>query len=53
MQIISSKDLPLNFYNYKEFEAISTVDDISQDVKINGDVADKEYCEKFDGKIEK
>ena len=51
MQIINSKNLPINFYNYKEFAAISTVDEIINDVRTNGDEAILKYCEKFDGKI--
>ena len=52
MQIINSKNLPRDFFNYKEFAAISTVDEIIEDVKINGDIAVLKYCEKFDGKID-
>ena len=52
MQIIKSKNLPSDFYNYKEFSAISTVDEIIADVAQNGDAAVKKYCEKFDGKID-
>ena len=52
MQIIKSKDIPSNFYDYKEFAAISSVDEIISDVKTNGDSAVKKYTEKFDGKIE-
>ena len=51
MQIINYKDLKEDFYNYKEFEAISAVDEIILDVKNNGDEAVLKYCEKFDGKI--
>ncbi len=52
MQIITSKNLPTDFYNYKEFEAISSVNEIISDVKNNGDSAVKKYTEKFDGKVE-
>ena len=52
MQIITSKNLPSDFYDYKEFSAISSVDEIIADVKNNGDSAVKKYTEKFDGKIE-
>ncbi len=52
MQFINYKELPETFYNYKEFEAISTVDEIIEDIKINGDNAVRKYCERFDGKIE-
>ena len=52
MEIINAKDLPKNFYNYKEFSIISTVDEILSDIKGNGDNAVKKYCEKFDGKID-
>ena len=53
MQIIDSKNLPSNFYEYKDFTAISTVNEIIEDVRNNGDKAVKKYCEKFDKKIEK
>ena len=52
MQIITSKNLPSDFYDYKEFSSISSVDEIIADVKNNGDIAVKKYTEKFDGKIE-
>ncbi|MCR5505091.1 MAG: histidinol dehydrogenase, partial [Elusimicrobiaceae bacterium] len=52
MQIIKSKELPSDFYNYKEFTAISTVDEIISDVAKNGDDAVKKYCQKFDGAID-
>jgi len=52
MQIINSKNLPADFFNYKEFQILSTVDEIINDVKANGDIAVKKYCEKFDGKID-
>jgi len=49
MKIINYKDLNEEFYNYKEFPIISTVDEILEDVKLNGDAAVRKYCEKFDG----
>jgi len=52
MQIINSQNLPEDFFSYKEFPIISTVDEIIEDVKNNGDIAVKKYCEKFDGKIQ-
>lgn len=52
MQIITSKNIPSDFYNYKEFSAISSVDEIIEEVKNNGDSAVRKYTEKFDGKIE-
>ena len=52
MQIITSKNLPSDFYDYKEFSAISSVNEMIEDVKNNGDNAVKKYTEKFDGKIE-
>ena len=52
MQIINSNELPENFYSYREFDIISTVNDIIEDVKSNGDMAVKKYCEKFDGVVE-
>ena len=52
MQIIKSKNLPSDFYNYKEFTAISAVDEIISDVAKNGDDAVKKYCQKFDGAID-
>lgn len=52
MQIITMQNLPENFFQYKEFDAISSVDEIISNVKTNGDSAVYKYCEKFDGKIE-
>ena len=52
MQIITSNSIPSDFYDYKEFAAISSVDEIISDIKSNGDSAVKKYTEKFDGKIE-
>jgi len=52
VQIITSKNLPSDFYDYKEFSAISSVNEMIEDVKNNGDNAVKKYTEKFDGKIE-
>ena len=52
MQIITSNNIPSSFYDYKEFSAISSVDEIIADVKNKGDSAVKRYTEKFDGKIE-
>lgn len=52
MQIVNSKNLSEDFFQYKEFPIISTVDEIIEDVKLNGDKAVKKYCEKFDGKID-
>jgi len=52
MQIITSKNLPNSFFEYKSFDTLTTVDEIISDVQRNGDDAVKKYCEKFDGKIE-
>ena len=52
MQIINADELPESFYSYKEFDIISTVNDIIEDVKTNGDIAVKKYCEKFDGIVD-
>ena len=52
MRIVNSKNLPSDFFEYKNFASLSTVDEIIEDVRQNGDFAVKKYCEKFDGKIE-
>ncbi len=52
MQIIKSNELKKEFFQYKEFEAISAVDEILAEVKEHGDSAVLKYSEKFDGKIE-
>ena len=51
MKTIAYKDLPKDFFKYKEFEAISTVEKIISDIKQNGDDAVKKYCKQFDGEI--
>lgn len=52
MKIINSKEIPSEFFEYKDFDILYSVDEIILDVKNNGDKAVKKYCEKFDGKIE-
>lgn len=52
MQIINAQNLPEDFFEYKNFSIISAVDEIIEEVRMNGDDAVKKYCKKFDGKIE-
>ena len=52
MQILNSEDLSKEFFDYKDFDIISSVDEIIKDVKNQGDVAVKKYSELFDGKLD-
>ncbi len=48
MQIISHKDIPDSFFEKIEFEEISSVREIAQDVRLNGDDAVRKYSKQFD-----
>jgi histidinol dehydrogenase len=48
MQIINYENLENNFFDKIEFEAISSVEEIVKDVKLNGDEAVKKYVQQFD-----
>jgi histidinol dehydrogenase len=48
MKIISSSDLPLNFFDNTDFENIDSVKLILEDVKKRKDLAVREYSKKFD-----
>lgn len=48
MQIINNKNIPDTFFEKIEFEEISSVKEIAQDVKFNGDEAVKKYSKQFD-----
>lgn len=48
MQIINYKNLTDNFFEKIEFEAISSVEEIAKDVKVNGDEAVRKYSKQFD-----
>lgn len=48
MQIINYENLDNNFFEKIEFEAISAVEEIARDVKLNGDEAVKKYSKQFD-----
>lgn len=53
MKIVNIKDLKNDFYTYKEFEGINSVNKIISDVKANGDKSIIEYSQKFgDGSFE-
>src|SRR5574344_2053292 len=49
MQILNYKDLDKSFFENQEFSEIKSVDEIVEDVKLNGDKALFEYTKKFDG----
>ncbi len=52
INIVDYTNLPSNFFDYKELANID-VASIINDVKVNGDEAVRNYCEKFgDGRIE-
>ena len=48
MQIINYENIPDNFFEKIEFEAISSVEEIAKEVKNFGDVAIKKYIKQFD-----
>lgn len=48
MQIINYENIPDNFFDKIEFEAISSVEEIAKDVKHNGDEAVRKYSKQFD-----
>lgn len=48
MQIFNFDNIPNSFFQKIEFESISSVVDIVNDVKINGDEAVKRYSKQFD-----
>jgi len=48
MKIIKAKDLPKEFFEYKEIDEMDTVKQIIQEVKIQGDKAVRKYTKKFD-----
>lgn len=48
MQIINYKNIDNTFYEKIEFESISSVADIANDVKLNGDEAVRKYTKQFD-----
>lgn len=53
MQIINYKNIPDKFYERIDFESISSVNEIINDVKLRGDEAVREYAKKFgDGDLE-
>ena len=53
MQIINYKNIPDKFYESIDFESISSVNEIINDVKLRGDEAVREYAKKFgDGDLE-
>lgn len=53
MQIINHKNIPDKFYETIDFENISSVNEIINDVKMRGDAAVKDYAKKFgDGDLE-
>ena len=53
MQIINYKNIPDKFYETIDFENISSVNEIINDVKLRGDKAVKEYAKKLgDGHLE-
>jgi len=49
MNIIRSKNLQKDFFQYKEIEELASVNDIIKDVQKNGDDAVKDFTERFDG----
>lgn len=49
MQIVNYKNLNSEFFNKIEFETISSVEEIVNDVRQNGDEAVKKYSKQFDG----
>jgi len=48
MQIINYENIENNFFEKIEFESISSVEEISKDVKNQGDTAIKKYIKQFD-----
>ena len=53
MQIINHKNIPDKFYETIDFENISSVNEIINDVKMRGDAAVRDYAKKFgDGDLE-
>lgn len=52
MKIYNSNEIPKDFYSKIEFESISSVKEIIDDVRKNGDSAVKKYAQKFgDGNL--
>ena len=49
MKICNYKDIDKSFFQKIEFESISSVNEIIEDVRKNGDKAVKKYAKKFDG----
>ena len=49
MKIIRCKELKEYFFKYKEIKELAVVKDIISDVRDNGDVAVKDYTDRFDG----
>ncbi|MDD3436267.1 MAG: histidinol dehydrogenase [Candidatus Gastranaerophilales bacterium] len=49
MQIINYENIEKDFFKKIEFEAISSVEEIAKEVKIQGDFAIKKYSKQFDG----
>ena len=53
MQIINHKNIPDKFYETIDFENISSVNEIINDIKMRGDAAVRDYAKKFgDGDLE-
>lgn len=48
MQIINYENIPNNFFEKIEFEAISAVEEIAKEVKNQGDIAIRKYSKQFD-----